>query len=89
MDENHELLVTLGVSSPELDRLVTAARAAGALGAKLSGAGWGGNMLALVESDRVPTVARALRDAGATNTIFSQISRLSTGQWVDEKGRNV
>ncbi|UCC89481.1 MAG: mevalonate kinase, partial [Anaerolineales bacterium] len=32
MDENHELLVSLGVSSPELDRLVEAAQAAGALG---------------------------------------------------------
>jgi mevalonate kinase len=74
MDENHELLMTLGVSSPELDTLVKAAERAGALGAKMSGAGWGGNMLALVEADRGPTVASALRGAGAASTIFSQIS---------------
>ena len=74
MDENHELLMTLGVSSPELDKLVEAARATGARGAKMSGAGWGGNMLALVEADRAPTVVSALQEAGAVSTIFSQIS---------------
>jgi mevalonate kinase len=74
MDENHELLMTLGVSSPELDTLVEAAKASGALGAKMSGAGWGGNMLALVEAGRAPTVASALQEAGAVTTIFSQIS---------------
>ncbi len=74
MDENHELLKTLGVSSLELDTLVEAARAAGALGAKMSGAGWGGNMLALAEPHRAPAVADALREAGATRTIFSQVS---------------
>lgn len=74
MDENHELLMTLGVSSPELDKLVEAARKAGALGAKMSGAGWGGNMLALVEAERMPTIAGALQAAGAVGTIFSRIS---------------
>ncbi len=73
MDENHELLMTLGVSSPELDKLVETARMTGALGAKMSGAGWGGNMLALVEAGRTPTVADALQAAGAASTIFSQI----------------
>ena len=47
MDENHALLHRMGVSSHELERLVSAARAAGAMGAKLSGAGRGGNMIAL------------------------------------------
>jgi len=74
MDENHELLMTLGVSSPELDKLVTAAKTAGALGAKMSGAGWGGNMLAVVEAGRTADVADALQTAGAVSTIFSQIS---------------
>ncbi len=74
MDENHELLMTLGVSSPELDKLVEAAKTAGALGAKMSGAGWGGNMLALVEAERMPTVTGALQAAGAVGTIFSRIS---------------
>ncbi len=74
MDENHELLMTLGVSSPELDKLVEAARMTGALGAKMSGAGWGGNMLALVEAECTPKVTGALHAAGAVSTIFSQIS---------------
>jgi mevalonate kinase len=72
MDENHEILVTLGVSSSELDTLVKAAQKAGALGAKMSGAGWGGNMLALVEPNRAPIVASVLQEAGAASTIFSQ-----------------
>lgn len=74
MNKNHELLITIGVSSPELNTLVEAAQKAGALGAKLSGAGWGGNMVTLVEPDRAPIVAKALHDAGAVSTIFSQIS---------------
>ena len=74
MDENHDLLSTLGVSSAELDRLVGAARAAGAWGAKLSGAGWGGNMLALVEPEQAPAVATALRAAGATNAVMSRVA---------------
>lgn len=74
MDENHELLLTLGVSSPELDTLVEAARAAGALGAKMSGAGWGGNVVALVEPDDPPAVASVLREVGATQIIFSKVS---------------
>ena len=41
MDENHALLQEIGVSCPELDALVAAALSAGALGAKLSGAGRG------------------------------------------------
>jgi mevalonate kinase len=76
MDENQEVLVTLGVSSPELDRLVKAARQAGAWGAKLSGAGWGGNMIALAppEPDGLKAVEAALLAAGAANVITSQIS---------------
>jgi len=46
---NHELLRASGVSTPELDRLVEDARAAGALGAKLTGAGGGGAAIALAE----------------------------------------
>jgi mevalonate kinase len=78
MDKNHDLLMALGVSSPQLDELVRAARAAGALGAKMSGAGWGGNMVALVEASRAPAVASALHNASATNVIFSQIASLPT-----------
>lgn len=68
-DENQRLLERIGVSSPELERLIAAAREAGALGAKLSGAGWGGVMLALVTPDARSAVEQALRGAGATRVL--------------------
>jgi mevalonate kinase len=73
MDENHRYLSKLGVSSPELDRLVAIARQAGALGAKLSGGGRGGNMIALVVAEMAPQVVDALERGGAVNTITSQV----------------
>lgn len=73
MDENHALLQQMGVSCRELDHLVQAARRAGAQGAKLSGGGRGGNMIALVEPDRAEAVAQALREAGAVRTIITTI----------------
>lgn len=69
MNENHALLRKLDVSSPELDNLVEAARQAGTLGAKLSGGGRGGNMIALTEDDRIEQVSQVLREAGARNII--------------------
>jgi mevalonate kinase len=74
MDENHTLLQKLTVSSTELDGLVEAARRAGALGAKLSGGGRGGNMIALTRPEQAGTVSRALMEAGATNRIVTQVS---------------
>jgi mevalonate kinase len=49
-DMAHGLLSALRVSSPELDALVHAARAAGSIGAKLTGAGGGGAVIALAPS---------------------------------------
>lgn len=74
MDENHVLLQKLTVSSPELDRLVEAARDAGAMGAKMSGGGRGGNMIALVKPELAESVSLSLKDAGARNTIITQVS---------------
>ncbi len=74
MDENHTLLVSLGVSSPPLNRLVSAARGAGAMGAKLSGAGQGGNMLALVGAESLEQVDVALRETGAARIIRTTVA---------------
>jgi len=74
MDQNHALLQEMTVSSPELDRLVSAARRAGALGAKLSGGGRGGNMIALVESEQAEEVASALMAGGAKRTLTTIVS---------------
>lgn len=73
MTQNQALLREMTVSSPELDRLVAAASAAGAWGAKLSGGGRGGNMIALVNSDTEATVTQALYQAGAKNVIATTI----------------
>ena len=73
MDENQALLQDMGVSSPDLDRLVAAAREGGALGAKLSGAGWGGNAIALVTPETRGRVDMMLRLAGAVGVIVTEI----------------
>jgi mevalonate kinase len=73
MNENHRWLYEIGVSCPELNKLVYAARSHGALGAKLSGGGRGGNMVALVEIEQVEKIAKALTAAGAVNTITTTI----------------
>ncbi len=73
MTENHELLCELTVSSQQLDILVKAARQAGAWGAKLSGGGRGGNMIALVPFDLEDAVRQALYDAGAVRVFRTVI----------------
>lgn len=65
MDATQELLAKLGVSSPELNRLISAAREAGAAGAKLSGAGGGDCMIALAPN-REEDVKAAIETAGGT-----------------------
>ncbi len=57
MDLNHGLLNALGVSTPAIEALVSIARDRGALGAKLSGAGGGGAVIALVDDDPAPVVS--------------------------------
>ena len=63
LNENHTLLARLGVSTPELDRLCSLAREAGAEGAKLTGAGGGGAAIALAPG-REANVLAAWRAAG-------------------------
>lgn len=74
LNANQALLEQIGVSSPELERLVATARAAGALGAKLSGGGWGGVMLALTDSASRASVSAALQRAGATRVLETVIN---------------
>ena len=73
MDANHALLQRLDVSSPVLDALASAAQAAGAGGAKLSGAGRGGNLIALVTRETADAVVVALRSAGAANVLVTEV----------------
>ena len=71
MTANHRLLRALDVSSAELDHLVDAASNAGALGAKLSGGGRGGNIIALVDEASAPAVEQALVEAGARQVMLT------------------
>ncbi|GBE18350.1 mevalonate kinase [archaeon BMS3Abin16] len=63
MNINHGLLESLGVGTDLLSKYVYAARDAGAAGAKITGAGGGGCMVAYAPG-RQDEVARALSDAG-------------------------
>ncbi|MCI0475369.1 MAG: mevalonate kinase [Anaerolineales bacterium] len=73
MHANQVLLREIGVSSPEIETLVNAALRAGARGAKLSGAGRGGNVIALVDEVTQDRVERALLDAGARRVIVTRV----------------
>jgi len=69
LDASHDSLRDdFEVSSTELETAVAAARAAGALGARMTGAGFGGSAIALVRQADVGTVSAAVRrsfaDAG-------------------------
>jgi galactokinase len=88
MDASHESLrEDYEVSSPELDQLVSLARGAGAAGARLTGAGFGGCMVALTDPRRLPTVmdtlaeeyygSRAVPDDSLESVLF--VARPSAG----------
>ena len=65
MDENHRLLQTIEVSSKELDQLVEIALNQGAFGAKLTGGGGGGCMVALTPGKELQeNVAKSMEREG-------------------------
>ena len=65
MDKNHELLQKITVSHDVLDKMVKIARDNGALGAKMTGTGRGGNMIALTPGSELQNkVYNALKSAG-------------------------
>ena len=72
MNENQSLLAVLGVSSREINTLINVCREAGAYGAKLSGAGMGGNIIALTRPDPDHLIS-ALRHAGAKHVYHTRI----------------
>jgi len=79
MTESQKILHTLGASSPELEKLIQASLRAGAYGAKLTGAGGGGSMIAL--TDEPEKVAIAIEKAGG-KALVTSISREGTKVWV-------
>ena len=73
MRENQRLLRQLDVSSEALDRLIAIAEGSGAAGAKLCGGGRGGNLIALVEPERIDAVREALLVGGAARVIVTEV----------------
>jgi mevalonate kinase len=69
MNINHALLYGIGVSDESLEWLANAARKAGALGAKLTGAGGGGCMIALARPEKLENVSEAIMRAGGSSFI--------------------
>lgn len=66
MNKNHALLQQLTVSCKELDNLVEIARKNGAIGAKMTGTGRGGNMIALAPDEvTMKKISEALKKGGA------------------------
>nr|AEW22940.1 WT5.11c [Streptomyces sp. WT5] len=68
MTEYHGLLREAGLSTHRIDALVEAAHGAGSLGAKITGGGMGGCMIALTRSEQASAVTRRLHEAGAEQT---------------------
>ncbi|NTW43759.1 MAG: mevalonate kinase [Anaerolineaceae bacterium] len=76
MNENHQLLTEIGVSLPQLDTMVEIALTSGAFGAKLSGGGLGGNMIALASPNLLENIAENLRKAGIKQILFEKIYKV-------------
>jgi len=73
MNRAHALLGELGVSTAQLDALCQAARAAGAQGAKLTGAGGGGAVIAIAPRDREAAVLAAWKRAGVHDAFVATV----------------
>jgi mevalonate kinase len=80
VNQNQTLLEKLEVSSNQINHLVQAARSAGAAGAKLSGGGRGGNIIALVTPENQAQVEEALIQAGAVRTITTLLPGISKNE---------
>jgi mevalonate kinase len=64
MNINQALLYAVGVSDESLEWLINASKKAGAIGAKLTGAGGGGCMIALANNEKLQQVSEAIMRAG-------------------------
>ncbi|GAB3519690.1 mevalonate kinase [Phytohabitans suffuscus] len=78
LTENHRLLREIGISTERIDAMVEAALGAGGLGAKISGGGLGGCMIALArDPNGADAVARRLHEAGAVRTWVVPVGRFA------------
>ena len=66
MDQHHEILKdTLGITIPRIDDMITAAKQAGAYGAKIVGSGGGGSIVVLAPKGKETAIIEAIKNAGA------------------------
>ena len=78
MNQAHVLLQELGVSDPSLDQLVRISQESGALGAKLTGGGRGGCMIALAKNaEDAQKIAQTLNQAGARQTWIQYLGEIN------------
>lgn len=68
LTDYHDLLREAGLSTERIEAMVAAALAAGSLGAKITGGGLGGCVIALTRPDQASQVTRRLHEAGAVHT---------------------
>ena len=70
MNDSHESLRDLyDVSTPELNSARDAALAAGAVGARMTGGGFGGSIIALVPTKRITAVAQGIYQRTVDNNL--------------------
>jgi len=85
MNINHGLLSAVGVSNEKLEQLVYAARRAGVLGAKITGAGGGGYIVALTDENNASKVAKVLESL-SKRVLVLDVS--DEGARVEQVGKN-
>jgi len=83
MDLNHGLLSAIGVSTMKLEILCHTSRNNGALGAKLTGAGGGGCMIAIAEEPDIPNIERAIRRRKSESYRVSLTDKGVESKWVE------
>ena len=85
MNMNHGLLSAIGVSTMKLESLVHTARQNGALGAKLTGAGGGGCIIAVAEEDKMSAVEKAIRRRKSDSYRVQLTDRGVVWWWIEEE----
>jgi mevalonate kinase len=85
MNLNHGVLSSIGVSTMKLEILCHTSRNNGALGAKLTGAGGGGCIIALSEEKDIPKIERAIRRRKSDSYLVSLTDKGVESIWVDEE----
>lgn len=84
MDINHGLLSGIGVSTMKLEILCHTARKNGALGAKLTGAGGGGCMIAISEEQHMSDIERAIRRRKSDSYRVALTDRGVSSKWIED-----